>query len=530
MTMVGLILIPVIFGVILYKVPPKFGKVLLMLVQLYLSIHAIYLFLKSKAGEPLFEILGGEDHVLYIGLRGDRIALVFACLTVFLFTVTFIYSLNDTFFDNKFMLLFLILEGLLIGIFLSDDLFNLFILMEVATIVVSILIMLKKEGRAVFDGLFYLITQIISMMFFLFGIAYIYKIFGVLSIEEIINIMMSVDVPSETLILPFSLLMTGICIKCGFFPLFNWLPRAHGTPSAPPAVSAILSGLFVKCGLFLFIRLNDLFYPVLDFSRFFLIIAIITGIIGFSKALAQKDMKLILAYSTVSQVGLIAVGLTSSNDVAFWGSIYHILNHAVFKSLLFLIVGMIMKEYNTRNIYEVRGLWKRMPLVATATLLAVLGITGAPLFNGSMSKYWILAGHGGSVVEAAIWIINTGTMLTFVKFSTILFGKSDKKATADRLKTGVSLFLGIICFLGGIFSSQIVQYLFDVNLSFSVSDYLFKGLLYVVTLVGCIIFYRFVVSKSKLLPALGQRSQTLPRSNFVLLLYFLSMVVYGIIF
>lgn len=526
MTMASLILIPVISGIILYKIPIKIGKVLLMLIQLYLSCTAIFLLLKSKAGESMYEVLGGENPILYIGLQGDRVALVFVCLAVFLFTATFIYTLKDKFFDNKFMLLFLVLQGVLIGIFLADDLFNLFVLLEVSTVVAIILIMFKKDGRAIYDGLFYLIIQIISMLFFLFGIAYMYKIFGVLSMAEISNVIS--EVPSETLLLPFAFLLTGVCVKIGFFPLFSWVSHAYGAPSTPFAVLAILSGLSVKSSLFLFIRLNNLFYPALDYTRFFLALAVLTGVVGFMKALAQTNLKLILAYSTISQIGLIAVGFFIPSDISYWGSMYHILNHAMLKSLLFLTTGMIVEAYKTSNVHAIRGVWKRMPVVAVVTLVALFGVTGAPLFNGSISKYWIVAGSSGSIIEAAIWMINIGTMLTYVKYASILFGKSDAKTQTDGTKTGVILFLGAICLLGGIFGTQVVRFLFDVELSIQISDYLSKGLIYVVMVIGCIIFYRVVISKFKVFHRFVKYSLTLHQSAVALLAFFTSLIIYGI--
>ena len=530
MTMVSLILIPIIFGVILYKVPIKIGKVILMFIQSYLSVTAISLLVKSRTAGTITEVLGGDNPILYISLRADNIALAFVCLTIFLFTTTFIYTLKGEYFDNRFMLLFLVLQGLLTGIFLTDDLFNLFVLMEVSTVIVTILIMYKKDNRRViYDGLYYLIIQIISMMFFLFGIAYIYKIFGVLSLAEISNLM-AIGVPKETLILPFSFLMTGLCLKIGFFPLFSWVSRAYGTPSTPFAVLAILSGLVAKSSLFQFIRLNRLFYPTLDYTNFFLVLAILTGIIGFMKALAQKDIKLILAYSTISQIGLIIIGSLMLDEKAYWGSMYHIINHSLFKALLFLTTGIITEVYGTRNVHKIRGVFKRMPVVAGATILAILGITGAPFFNGAVSKYWILEGSSGTIFEAIIWIINTGTILVFVKYGAILFGTSEakEKKSTDIFRTSVIWLLGIVCLLGGIFGPQVVHFLFGVELSINMLDFMSKGLIYIAMLLGAHYFYRYVLMKTNLLYRFAEGSLTLPQNCLVLLIFFMTLISYGI--
>ncbi len=229
---------------------------------------------------------------------------------------------------------------------------------------------------------------------------------------------------SRALILPYCLIMTTVGLKAAIMPLFSWLPRAHGTPSAPSIVSAILSGLYVKGGLYLFIRTQDMFKPQIDTDHIFLVLGFLTAIIGFVIALSQIDLKLILAYHTVSQIGLIIFGLSLNHTYSYWGSIYHVLNHAIFKSVLFLTAGMIIETYETRDIRQIKGVFKRMPLVAVVSILAILGITGAPLFNGSISKYLIQKGTTGGLLEYGLLVINLGTIISFVKYSSIFKGTS----------------------------------------------------------------------------------------------------------
>ena len=107
-------------------------------------------------------------------------------------------------------------------------------------------------------------------------------------------------------------------------------------------------------------------------------------------AVCQKDIKLILAYHTVSQVGLIVAGLCSGTSYGYSGAMLHIYNHALFKSLLFLAAGILIKQYGTRNVYEIRGVMRSLPAVGAACAAGILGITGAPFFNGSISKYFLM--------------------------------------------------------------------------------------------------------------------------------------------
>src|SRR5699024_12776643 len=110
-------------------------------------------------------------------------------------------------------------------------------------------------------------------------------------------------------IIPFAMMMVTVSLKTAVIPLFSWLPKAHGTPSAPPVVSALLSGLYIKTGVYLFIRFVNMYSPVIDMKEFFFVIGLLTSIVGFVMSLGQHDIKLILAYRTVSQIGLIMIGL-----------------------------------------------------------------------------------------------------------------------------------------------------------------------------------------------------------------------------
>ncbi|HKJ86006.1 MAG TPA: proton-conducting transporter membrane subunit, partial [Spirochaetia bacterium] len=240
--------------------------------------------------------------------------------------------------------------------------------------------------------------------------------------------------------------------------LFSWLPRAHGAPSAPAIVSAVLSGIQVKAGVYLLVRMSQVFEGVIDAAPFFLAVGFITSIVGFLLAIAQKDIKLILAYHTISQVGLIVVGLHLGSEVAFWGGMYHVINHALFKGLLFLTAGIIIEEYGTRSYAEIRGVLRHMPAIGIGTLAGILGITGAPFFNGSISKYFIQQGLQGDLGGIGLFVINLGTTLSFVKYSMILFGKpaTTTPPSRDPWVAAVSLAFGVACLAGGLFGGPTV--------------------------------------------------------------------------
>jgi len=517
-------LVPIVLAILLYIIPlERVIKVLAIIAQALMTGGAFYLFYLSHSGEVI-TIIGDFDSSLGITLKSDMLSSVFVALTSFLFLIVVLYCFNEKL--GRFYWFFIFIwEGLLNGLFLTNDIFNMFVLIEVATIVVSVLIMYKRDNRSMYDGMVYLMINTVAVQFYLFGVGYIYKITGVLDISIAAEILKQMD--KSVVYLPFALIMAAICLKCALAPLFGWLPRAHGTPSAPSAVSAILSGLHIKAAIYLFIRYQSLF-EMIDLSVFFMIIGIITGIVGFIMAMSQTDIKLILAYHTISQIGIIMIGLNIPDAYSRTGGVYHIINHTLFKSALFLCAGIIAEVYGTRDIYKIKGVAKRLPLVATAMIMAIFGITGVPLFNGSISKYFIVVGAGG-FVTIMIYIINLGTIVSFIKYSTMFFGKplaQQNEESPIYHFDGVNIvkmsqndgavqvtpppkidftrklsviILGIICLIGGIFGEQFINFLFNIELDIYTAGYYEKLILFGASVVAGYVIFRYYVLKSKLL-------------------------------
>jgi len=491
------IFIPIVVGTIIYLIPKKEVKFLAFLLQLSMLILAIYNFIIVFSQGTIIKIVGSNLSITGITLVCDKLSAALLVLTTFIFFICFVFGLLDKFINSLFIFLFIILQSLIITIFLSRDLFNIFVLIEVSTIVVSVLVMFKKDSESIYDGMVYLITNITAMTLFLFGIGMLYKIFGVLDID-VIKVKMQYIGSAKSLVLPFSLIFTGIGLKSAFLPLFSWLPKAHATPSAPSIVSVILSALYVKVGIYLFIRLQDMFLPAININNVFLIIGILTSLVGIILAIYQSDIKLILAYHTVSQLGLILTGLSIGTATSYYGGVLHIFNHAIFKSVLFLSVGIIIERYKIRNIYEIKGVYKNMPIVSIAMILAILGITGAPFFNGSISKYLIQGGARGFVINWAIIIINLGTIISFIKISKIFSGNSNKKIDKVKWYKQIAvLLIGVMCLIMGLGGPLLVKELFGYTISLSYIEYFEKIIIYIISLgVGYFIFFKFI-NKSK---------------------------------
>jgi len=488
--------VPILIAVLLYILPfEKTARAIAITVQLALTCCAFYLFLTCKEGEIVSRI-GNYNGVLGIILKADTLSSVFIILTSFIFLIVAVYSFNESV-SRLFWFFLFIWQGLLNGIFLTYDLFNIFVLLEVVTIVVSVLIMFNRDHRSMYDGMVYLMVNTVAMQFFLFGTGYVYKLTGVLDMGAAVQSINTLD--KSALILPYALLITSISLKCALMPLFSWLPKAHGTPGAPSAVSAILSGLHIKSGIYLFIRFQYVFHDI-TIPGFFLAIGIITGIAGFLLAISQSDMKLVLAYSTISQIGMIMIGLNVADTYSYTGSLYHIINHALFKSALFLNAGVISQAYGTRDINKIRGVFRRSPIIGTATVMSVLGITGAPFFNGSISKYFIMSGADW-ISSVPIIFINLGTIIVFIKYSAMLSGRSESAQDTikiDICKQAATLILGFLCLIGGIFGEQAIMFLFNVRLSVDAVGYVEKIVLFALSGIAGYLLLKFYVNKSPL--------------------------------
>lgn len=497
MILYAFIFIPIITGTLIYLISWKGIVKVAFGLQIGLLALSIYNFIYIRINGPMEVVIGNFAKIAGISLKCDTLSGALLMLTAFIFLMCFLFGLMDKFMNSLFVFFFLTLQALTMVIFLSGDLFNIYVVTEVSTIIVAVLIMFKKDSRSMYDGMLYLVTNIAAMTFFLLGLGFMYKIFGSLDMNIIGSKMYDIQ-NVKTLIAPYAFLMTGVGLKCAFLPLFSWLPKAHATPSAPSIVSVILSGLYVKCGIYLFIRVREMFLPALEMDSIFLIIGILTGIAGFILAMSQKDIKMILAYHTISQLGIVLIGITAGGEYAYYGGVLHLFNHAIFKSLLFLSAGIVISIYGTRDITKIRGVFRRMPYVSIMTFAAMLGITGAPLFNGSISKYFIQSGVKGGIVEYALILINLGTIISFIKFSQIFFGKGKKeKIHVDFGKKSALTIMGIMCLLMGMGGTLVIGGIFNYNVSIDVFEYIKKAAVYFVSLAAGYFTYMKYLKKTR---------------------------------
>ncbi|MCL2215641.1 MAG: proton-conducting membrane transporter [Defluviitaleaceae bacterium] len=523
------VIVPVLIAVFLYVFfTLKIARVIAIAVQAAFMVPAAWLLFATQESEIAVTV-GDYEGFLGIILRADLLAAVFVCLTVFIFLVVGIYTVQTPYDRTKRLYLFLIflLEGALIGLFLTRDFFNIFVLVEVSTVVVTILLMYDRERRNLFAGMTFLMVNIIVMQLYLFGLGYIYMLTGVMDMEAASAVLYTMD--DRSLALPYALIMTSIASKCSLLPMLTWLPKVNSLTGSRFTIAAIMSGLHIKAGVYLFIRFQDVFGGM--GTDFFLVIGIITAVAGVIMALSQTDVRLLLAYSTIAQVGLIITGLSLGDGYSRVGSLFHIVNHSLFKVALFLCASQITYLYHTKDIRKIRGALRQTPLIAAANIMAILGIIGAPLFNGSISKYFLMSGATGAT-EWIIILINLGTILAFVKYAAIFFGKPLGKVRTeggdepDFNRRAVVLGLGIICLALGIGGAQAMDFLFDAPVSLSFWSYLEKVGIFAASVAIGILIYRYAISKREFLPKLNGLSLSFQQICVSIGAFFAVLVIY----
>lgn len=520
-----IIFLPIITSMIVYLFHSKYVNYLVFACQGLITFLSIIYYNSFNKITTKTIVLGGWLKEIGIALKNDYLSVFFILLTIFLWWIVLIYCWNKRKYDFKFLFFLMFLEGTFLGLIQTNDLFNLFIFIEITTIISSILILYKKDGYSVRAGLYYLLFNSVGMIFYLIGLIFLYNIFGTLNMD-IISKEISPLQNTAPIRLSYIFIMAAIGVKSAFFPVYNWLPKAHS--AAPSSISALLSGLLVKSGLYAFIRLNEMF-KIDMFMEFFFFLGFFTALSGIFFAVSQKDIKQILAFHTISQIGIILMGLSSFSEKSFIGALFHLLNHAFFKSLLFMGAGIIINTYGIRKITEIRGVFKNLPFTSILMIIGMLSITGAPFFNGFISKTIIKHGLKSSILKSNMFIIlNIGTSTSFVKLSQIFFGKSDIRKGNFINENLAMLILALGCIIFGIFYIPLGKIFFNIDLSYIKVFNLVNWVNYFISLVlGYLIYYLFISKDLKVIKKIRHLNISFGTTNFLLILFIFIMILWS---
>ncbi|HEY5903105.1 MAG TPA: NADH-quinone oxidoreductase subunit M [Anaerolineales bacterium] len=343
--------------------------------------------------------VAGWNIQYYLGVDGLSILLVL--LTTFLTPISILSTWTAVEERVKdFMIFFLLLEIGMTGVFLAQDLFLFYIFWEFTLVPMYFLIGIWGGPRRIYAAIKFFLYTMAGSILMLLAILWL-GIYG--STFSVPDLIAKGSIPANVQFWLFLAFAAAFAIKVPMWPLHSWLPDAH--VEAPTAGSVILAGVLLKMGTYGFLRFNIPLFPQasVQMAPWIALLATIGIIYGAAVSYAQADVKKLVAYSSVSHLGFVMLGLFALNAQGVSGAILQMINHGLSTGALFLLVGMIYEQTHTREIKVYGGLWKITPIFGTIMLIVALSSMGLPGLNGFVGEFTILLGAFGSKAIANPW-------------------------------------------------------------------------------------------------------------------------------
>ncbi|MCX5665581.1 MAG: proton-conducting transporter membrane subunit [Candidatus Omnitrophica bacterium] len=305
---------------------------------------------------------------------------------VALYSTGYIKKYTDTW---KFYTLFMLMVGGMNGVLIAGDLFNMYVALEIAAIAGYALVAFGIDAEGLEASFKYAVMGAVGSSFMLMGIALLYSYTSTLNMADMANVIANKGA-SKIILFVSALFIMGFGLKAALVPFHAWLPDAHS--SAPTPISAMLSGVLIKVlGIYALSRIFfNIFGMTPKISMILIGLAVISMVVAGILAFGQYDIKRLLAYSSISQIGYIALGLGIATPLSIMGALFHLFNHSISKSLLFLNAGAIESSMGTRDLRKMTGVLARSPVIGYTNLIGAMSISGIPPLGGFWSKIIII--------------------------------------------------------------------------------------------------------------------------------------------
>ncbi|AIF68682.1 NADH/Ubiquinone/plastoquinone (complex I) [Palaeococcus pacificus DY20341] len=431
------------------------------------------------ADKPTLVLPSGYKVPVRIIFEVDAIGAFMALSATLMAFIGALYSYSHVSNENgleKYYTLLLLLEVGILGMVLTGDLFNLFVFLEIAGIAGSALVGFRNyRGEASEAGIKYLIVSAIASLMVLFSIGILYGQYGNLNLAYL-----SRQISFNTLdMIALGLLFASFAMKCGSVPMHYWVPDAYTEVPAginPPLLVATYASLYALFRVS-FTLFGNITWDLARVGWIMSILGVLTMFIGVTMALVQKDVKRLMSYHAISQTGYmllgVGVGLTVLHDPkalaefgrdAMAGGIFHIINHIIYKSLLLMTAGALFYVTGTRNLNEMGGLARKMPITTIAFIVGAAAISGIPPFNGFASKFLIYETSYQLNPLLAVFAMVTSilTLASFVKvFASAFLGppleKFENAKEVPKPMVVAMIILAALCILFGLFPTYILD-------------------------------------------------------------------------
>ena len=383
-------------------------------VALAFNLVISLLLLPKVLENPVIVSIGDWQPPFCINLVAGPVGVLFSAIIALVGLLVSIYALDyikegPT---EKYHMLYLLLLTGATGVVLTGDIFNLFVFFEILCISSYALVAYLRERSGIESAVKYLIQGAVGSSLLLIGIGLLYGQFGTLNMADIAENIKSVSPIS--VFVPMVLIITGLGVEAAIFPLNAWLPDAHS--SAPSSISAILSGIAIEVGLYAVVRVIFTIFGASSILLFLALLGILTLLLGEMCAFSQNNIKRMLAYSSIGQIGLILFALAIATSYGVTGGLFQLVSHTLAKALLFLAAGYMIYQTGSLQISALEGMGKKMPLTCLAFTIGAFSLVGLPPFIGFPSKFLIV--RAALSTEETIFIV----LISLVLLGTVIEG------------------------------------------------------------------------------------------------------------
>lgn len=464
---------------LLKRKPFKITLILGFIVLGLVLISSGYLLWYVNNVEVIHYTFGGHEARFGIEFIVDPFSALFTTIIAGLAAIIYIYSSGDategiekTEYGRYYVLLFILLMSMF-GILYTNDLFNTYVFIEILSITTCAIISIKKKKDTYTSAFRYVMMNELGSLSYLFGVALIYMATGFTNItlisESIQNAFVSYPV---NIIVALGFMIIGLGIKAAVFPFHIWLPDAHS--AAPSTSSAILSAIVIKVYILILVKVLFRVFKLdilneMNISTILLILAGVAMIMGSVFAIAQKDVKRMLGYSSVAQMGYILLGIGLLSFEGLRAAFFHILSHGLMKTALFLSVGEIIYYKKTRKVNDFDGMGFIMPVAMGVFSIAALGMIGIPLTSGFISKLnlGVAVLDQNQIIFLVILILSSLlNVIYYLPIIILAFLKNEKyryrlKSIEPTPRTMIAplVLLGVLIVVVGLFPNQIMVFI-----------------------------------------------------------------------
>lgn len=328
----------------------------------------------------------------------------------------------------------------LLGIAATGDAFNIFVFLEISSLSSYILVSMGSHRRSLTAAFYYLVMGTIGGVFFMLGVGLLYQATGTLNLRDI-AMRLEPSLDDRGTVLALALLVVGISIKLAVFPLHHWLPNAYSF--APPKVSAFLAATATKVSFYLLATIlftifgTPFVFEELQLHVVLLPLSILAMFLASAAAIFQTDLRRLLAYSSVAQIGYMTLGLSTANATGLAGGLVHLFNHAVMKGGLFLVVACLLYRVGSVRLDALAGMGRRMPLTGAALIVGGLSLIGVPGTVGFVSKWYLVSGALERGWTAAAALILLSSLLAVIYVGRVVETLYLRKPTDDQARSGL---------------------------------------------------------------------------------------------